>query len=147
MKDFGGWLMTMCLAMVTAWWIIITYVPSPIEARTHRYIDVTVTVAAYCPCRRCCGPRADGRTADNRRIRKADYTIAVSRDIEAMLPMGHSVDVAGYGRAVVRDRTHAKRWRQIEVLMTVWKNGKSPHRRALEWGVKRRTIRIRRRTP
>jgi len=144
MRRFSGWLVFLALVVVAAWQLVpFTVCAEP--KRPARYETIRVTVKAYCPCRRCCGVNANGKTADGRRIRKSDYTIAVSRDIEAYYPMGSRLHVPGYGIATVRDRTHRRRWRQVEVLMTVWKNGKSPHRRALEWGSRTMDLKVRRR--
>jgi len=112
-----------------------------------RIIRFDVVVRAYCPCRRCCST-GDGRTATNRKIRKSDYIVAISPDLETYLTVSNEtkLHVPGYdqGRgSLVCDRTARRRTRQIEVLMTVWKNGKSPHRRALLWGHKNMEMTVR----
>jgi 3D (Asp-Asp-Asp) domain-containing protein len=87
----------------------------------------TVTVTAYCPCKRCCGRFADGRTASGRR--------ATGRLIAAPKPLkfGTRIDVPGYGVAPVADRGGAIRGRRLDVLFPT-------HRQARQWGRRRLTV-------
>lgn len=123
--------------------IILSIFSNPGSER-YQYIDVTVK--AYCRCHRC--TNGDGRDATNTIIRDSDYIVAVSPDLEKYFPISRDtkVFIPGYNRpgtmSMCSDRTRFDRVRQIEVLMTVYKDGKSPHRRALEWGVKHMRIAV-----
>lgn len=105
---------------------------------------ITVTVRAYCPCRRCTD--GDMLDATNRRIKPQDYTVAVSPDLERYFPVSRNtkIFVEGYNRpgtlSTCSDRTKYNRRNQIEVLMTLPKNGRSPHERAWKWGHKEMTF-------
>ena len=146
MRNAYGWIALVCLTLIAGKYIClntIARVDEPEKERAAQQRVVEIVVRAYCPCKKCCGRNADGRTADGRKIRKSDYTIAISPDLEEMgFELGGTIDVPGYGNATIRDRTHRRRHRQIEVLMTVWKDGKSPHRRAQLWGHKRLEVRL-----
>jgi len=156
MRRFPGWFVFVAL-------IVLSGVEVRLAARNARaatlcgftesagpgFRDVEVTVAAYCPCRRCCGRAADGRYCTGRRVSPTDYSFAVSPDLEPYLPIDRAtLFVPGYNRpgtmSTARDRTRRDRRMQIEILMTVTKDGKSAHRRALEWGVRTLVIRIER---
>lgn len=106
-----------------------------------RTVRIPLVVRAYCPCSRCCS-RETWRTASGYRIKKTDYIIAVSPDLEKYLPVSTrtKINVPGYNKptnmSMACDRTRRDRYRQVEVLMTLWKRGKSPHKRALLWGHK-----------
>jgi 3D (Asp-Asp-Asp) domain-containing protein len=86
-------------------------------------------VTAYCPCRKCCGRFADGRTASG-------HTVAVNggRFVAAPpeLPFGRLVRVPGYhgGRPVpVLDRGGAIKGDRLDVFFP-------SHRTARQWGVR-----------
>ena len=150
MKRWSGWAVFAMLAIV-ALFELAASIPDDLEAAPEEYETLEIRIRAYCPCARCCGRHSDWKYATGRRIRKSDYSFAVSRDLEPYFPLDRgSLFIPGYNRpgtmSVARDRTRRDRRRQIEVLMTVWKNGKSPHRRAAEWGHKRMVLRMKRRS-
>jgi len=84
-------------------------------------------VTAYCPCRRCCGPRACGITASGK---PAVGQIAAA---PPEIPFGTVLDVPGYGRALVADRGAAIQGRRLDLLFPT-------HAEALAWG--KRWLRI-----
>ena len=93
-----------------------------------------VEVTAYCPCAKCCGRWADGRTASG--VRARGKILSAPRHI----PFGTRISVPGYGVGVVRDRGGAIRDDRIEVLFPT-------HREALRWGRRRVTVWVRRTGP
>ena len=90
-----------------------------------------VLSTAYTLDEESCGRWADGRTSTNYVVRWHDRIVAVD---PAIIPIGSWVSVPGYGLAKAVDTGTAIRGHRIDVLMTVWKNGLSPVKRALEWG-------------
>ena len=78
-------------------------------------------VTAYCPCHRCCGPKAQGITASSKRARFGMCAADLS------VPFGTVFLVPGYGRAIVEDRGSAIRGRKIDVFFP-------SHKQALNWG-------------
>ena len=62
-------------------------------------LAATATVAAYCPCARCCG--VAGRPAANGRPPVAGVTIAGPR----ALPFGTRVWIEGIGLRIITDRS------------------------------------------
>lgn len=99
--------------------------PTPTPSRVWR-------CTAYCPCRKCCGPRSRGITASGT---KADHPlVAAPRSI----PFGTVLDIPGYGRVRVEDRGHLIQGYRLDVL-TVPLPGEKPeqtHARARAWGVR-----------
>jgi 3D (Asp-Asp-Asp) domain-containing protein len=86
-------------------------------------------VTAYCPCRRCCGRFADGRTSTD----TTAWRPGIAAD-PTVLPYGTVVEVPGYGTHPVDDTGGAMRrhWRRdgilhIDVRMTY-------HWQARQWG-------------
>ncbi|MHC5068540.1 MAG: 3D domain-containing protein [Planctomycetota bacterium] len=63
---------------------------------------VLTLTTGYCPCGKCCGKDADGRTAINRDVTRFPYGIAAS-DKPKMLAYRTWVSVPGYGEAMVDD--------------------------------------------
>ena len=94
------------------------------------------TVTAYCPCGKCCGRWADGRTADGTRLRPRSRVLAAPRTE----PFNTVLYVPGYGSARVADRGSAIKGRRLDVFF--W-----AHRRAMAWGVKNVEIWRKRKTP
>jgi 3D (Asp-Asp-Asp) domain-containing protein len=91
------------------------------EGSTTKVIRMRVT--AYCPCKKCCGPLAQGICADG--------TPAVGRIAAAdtkVLPFGTEVFVPGYGQAVVHDVGSKIRGHRLDVLFPT-------HKEAKRWGV------------
>jgi 3D (Asp-Asp-Asp) domain-containing protein len=111
--------------------------PEPAAPSEPAYREVSAIVTAYCPCARCCGRSADGKTSTNtsawRRGAAAEPTA---------VPYGTLIYVEGYGYAVVDDTGNAMRrtWRRhgmihVDLRMTY-------HYEARQWGYKVMKIRI-----
>jgi 3D (Asp-Asp-Asp) domain-containing protein len=94
--------------------------------------DRTMTVTAYCPCRKCCGPNARGITASGRPV-TANGVRFVAAD--KMLPFGTIVAVPGYGTVPVLDRGGAIKGRRLDVFFPT-------HAEALVWGRQTLVVRI-----
>lgn len=105
------------------------------EGRSYR--EVRALVTAYCPCARCCGRHANGRTS----IGTSAWRPGMAADPRAV-PYGTLVEVPGYGTYPIDDTGGAMRqsWRRrgvihIDIRMTY-------HWQAREWGRQYMTIRI-----
>jgi len=72
-------------------------------AFSHRIIKMKVT--AYCPCKKCCGKYADGKTSTNR---NAWTTLGVAADPK-LLPYGTKLKIPGVGIREVDDTGGAMR--------------------------------------
>jgi len=100
---------------------------------------VRMRVTAYCPCRKCCGKHADGRTACNYRIRRGDAFAAADNKYgfrtEIIVPgynNGDPVKVLDRGRVIKGDR--------LDVFF-------SSHKKAKQWGLKHLDVKIRKPGP
>lgn len=99
---------------------------------------VKVRATAYCPCSKCCGKHADGKTATGRDAYKAGIAVDSS-----VIPLGSRVDIPGHNRGsngngswiLADDTGGAIKGRRIDVRFKT-------HKEALEWGVKNITIRV-----
>lgn len=89
----------------------------------------TYTVTAYCPCPKCCGQLANGRTADGTRLRRDSRVIAAPPEI----PFGTVLSVPSYGEARVADRGQAIVGRKLDVFF--W-----THDEAMDWGVRQAKV-------
>jgi 3D (Asp-Asp-Asp) domain-containing protein len=96
----------------------------------HAVRTIRMLVTAYCPCSKCCGKHANGRTA-------AGYSVWTNRGklVAAdtrILPFGSLVRVPGYdqGHIVpVLDRGGRIKGRRLDVLFPT-------HRQAAKWGAR-----------
>ncbi len=86
-----------------------------------------VVVTAYCPCKKCCGPCADGRTASG--VPAQGKLIAAPKSI----PFGTRIFVPGYGVATVQDRGKAIRGDRLDVLFET-------HAEAVRFGRRKVTV-------
>ncbi|MBP5233275.1 MAG: 3D domain-containing protein, partial [Planctomycetes bacterium] len=100
------------------------------------YREMWATVTAYCPCSRCCGAGARGRTS----LGGSAWLPGIAADPRA-LPYGTTVYVPGYGEQTVDDTGGAMRnsWRNhgrlhLDIRMKT-------HHEARQWG--RRTMKVR----
>ena len=100
--------------------------------------EILARVTAYCPCRRCCGPFANGRTSTGTNAWKRG---AASDPLA--LPYGTEVDVPGYGTTVIDDTGIAMRrsWRgsgtvHIDVRFQY-------HWQARRWGTRLLRVKVR----
>jgi 3D (Asp-Asp-Asp) domain-containing protein len=71
------------------------------EGASHHARWLTVRATAYCTCKRCCGPKAQGRT---RTGRNAVGTKGIAVD-PSVIALGSRLDVPGYGSWVLADDT------------------------------------------
>ena len=98
------------------------------ESSSARTRVMTMEVTAYCPCKKCCGPKAQGITASGRRVTHNDG-LFVAADT-SVLPFHTQLQIPGYGdgRAVpVLDRGGAIKGRKLDVFFP-------SHEEALKWG-------------
>jgi 3D (Asp-Asp-Asp) domain-containing protein len=84
-------------------------------------------VTAYCPCKKCCGPKAQGITASGKHVSyNAGKFVAADTKV---LPFGTKLDVPGYGSAPVEviDKGGAIKGNKLDVFFPT-------HQEALKWG-------------
>lgn len=89
--------------------------------------SVRMTVTAYCPCRKCCGPKACGITASGKPVTANGGRFCAA---DRSIPFGTLIDIPGYGTVPVLDRGGAITDGHLDVFMS----GPDGHRKALEWG-------------
>jgi len=97
------------------------------------YIEMHVKATAYCPCEKCCGQYADGKTA----TMTDAYLPGVAVD-KRKIKLGSKLIVPGYnGDMIVTadDVGGAIKGDKIDVRFPA-------HQEALEWGVKYLTIKV-----
>lgn len=97
-----------------------------VEAKEQWQV-VHMRVTGYCPCSKCCGSFADGRTANNHLIRSGDKFVAADKSH----PFGTEIIIPGYntGQPVkVMDRGKAIKGDRLDVFF-------HSHQQAREWGV------------
>lgn len=91
-------------------------------------------VTAYCPCRKCCGPNAQGITASGQKVTYHNGTF-VSADT-SILPFYTWLVIPGYngGKPVpVIDRGSSRVGKKLDVYF-------ASHQQALRWG--RQTLQV-----
>ncbi len=120
--------------------VTIEPVGTPVANEAREVYEVRLMeVTAYCPCRKCCGPRAQGITASGLRV---DHNggLFVAADTH-VLPFGTRLRVPGYGNTElgeaveVIDRGGAIRGNKLDVFFPT-------HREALQWGRQILPVRI-----
>jgi 3D (Asp-Asp-Asp) domain-containing protein len=92
-------------------------------------------VTAYCPCRKCCGKHSDDVTACGHKIRHGDTFVAADK----MHSFGTEMIIPGYNNSEpveVLDRGRIIRGNRLDIYFY-------SHRRAMKWGVKYLTVKIR----
>ena len=107
---------------------------SPAAAPRRKLQVIRMEVTAYCACKKCCGPNAQGITASGRRVsyNKGRF-VAADTDL---LPFGKRLSIPGYhgGAAVeVLDTGSAIKGNRLDVYFP-------SHQTALEWG--RRVVNV-----
>ena len=106
----------------------------PTPARHERHVIMEVT--GYCPCKKCCGPKARGVTASGR-----DITDNGGRFVAAdtkKLPFGTKVVIPGYADdkpVEVLDRGGAIKGDKLDLFFPT-------HKQALQWGRRRVEVTI-----
>ena len=97
---------------------------------------VTMEVTAYCPCKKCCGPKAQGITASGKRINFNDgLFVAADKNV---FDFHTKLKIPGYanGQAVpVLDRGGAIKGHKLDVFFP-------SHAEALKWGRQRIAVTV-----
>jgi 3D (Asp-Asp-Asp) domain-containing protein len=103
----------------------------------NEYKTVKALVTAYCPCWRCCGSFANGRTS----IGKSAWNPGIAAD-PSKLPYGTEIIVPGYGKAKVDDTGIAMRrsWRRRGVVHLDVRF--DYHWQARQWGSKIMNVKV-----
>jgi 3D (Asp-Asp-Asp) domain-containing protein len=106
---------------------------APAIPALKRLRTVRMEVTAYCPCKKCCGPAAQGVTASG-----LDVSYNNSRFVAAdtdRLPFGTKLIIPGYDAAPVEviDKGGAIKGHKLDVYFPT-------HQEALQWG--RQTINV-----
>lgn len=102
-----------------------------VQTHTRR----TFVVTAYCPCKKCCGPRACGITASGAPV-SANHGLFVAAD--RTIPFGTRISIPGYANGdgvPVLDRGGAIRQGRLDVYFPT-------HQAALNWGRKTLTCEV-----
>ena len=104
------------------------------EATSFEYTTKLMTVTAYCACTKCCGPWADGITANGYVIQPGDRFVAAPKEYS----FGTQMLIPGYSNnklVTVLDRGGAIKGDKIDVYFDT-------HQEALAWGVQKLTVKI-----
>lgn len=110
--------------------------PPPVAQPLPAVRTMLMEVTAYCPCKRCCGPNAQGITASGK-----DVSYNGGRFVAAdtsLLPFGTRLEIPGYadGMAVeVIDRGGAIKGNKLDVYFP-------SHEVARHWGRRWITVRV-----
>ncbi|MBM3251002.1 MAG: hypothetical protein FJZ07_02095 [Candidatus Nealsonbacteria bacterium] len=94
-------------------------------------------VTAYCPCEKCCGKYADGKTAIGKDART---TKGVAAD-PGLLPYGTRLNIPGKGILTVDDTGGAMRRSARNGIYHIDVRFHD-HKKALNWGVQQLTVEI-----
>lgn len=89
----------------------------------------TMTITAYCPCRKCCG-KTDGITASNIKAVEG-VTVAMDKSI----PFGTKVYIDGVGERIVQDRGGSIKGNKLDIFF-------NDHQTALNFGRQRKQVTI-----
>ena len=121
--------------------MLITSAPVKIDAPAPMLIPtkprvVMMEVTAYCPCKKCCGPRAQGITASGKRVNfNGGLFVAADKNV---FDFHTKLKIPGYarGRAVpVLDRGGAIKGNKLDVFFP-------SHTEALKWGRQRIAVTV-----
>jgi 3D (Asp-Asp-Asp) domain-containing protein len=111
-------------------WLIALVFVGGVVAKTEqpqpRVMKMEVT--AYCPCKKCCGPKAQGITASGKRV-TYNNGLFVAADTK-VLPFHTKLRIPGYAElrlVPVLDRGGAIKGNKLDVFFPT-------HREALNWG-------------
>lgn len=122
------------LAMLLMGWSMACVLTHPADAGLPRVLRMEVT--AYCPCKECCGPDAQGITASGKRVNHNGGRF-VAADT-TVLGFGQKLVIPGYAgnRPVpVLDRGGAIKGLKIDVFFPT-------HEQAKKWGRKHLDVRV-----
>lgn len=100
---------------------------------------VEALITAYCPCRECCGPNAKGITSTGVDARRLTGCAVDPK----LIPYGSRVRIPGVGWRVADDTGGAMRKNGRRGIVHIDVRMQS-HREALEFGVRRKTVVIKR---
>ena len=94
---------------------------------------LTVIATAYCPCKKCCGKWADGKTKTGRDAKLAGVAIDPK-----IIPLGSHVDIPNYLRGPNKNGS----WILCDDTGKTIKGNKidlrfKTHQEALNWGIKK----------
>jgi 3D (Asp-Asp-Asp) domain-containing protein len=114
--------------------LLISVAPAPAPARANAAVMPTLPrivwmeVTAYCPCKKCCGPKAQGITASGKRINFNDgLFVAADKNV---FDFHTRLQIPGYasGQPVpVLDRGGAIKGNKLDVFFP-------SHAEAMKWG-------------
>lgn len=105
------------------------------EENSPQWRIVRMRVTAYCPCTQCCGPSAQGRTANGHVIRPGDRFVAAAQTYS----FGTELIVPQYNgtRPIkVLDRGGAIQGNHLDLFF-------ASHAQAAKWGVRYLDVKIR----
>lgn len=97
----------------------------PLEKTETKELLGTFNISAYCPCVKCCGEHADGKTADLTVIK--DYKGLPIVALPKEYPFGTIIEIEGLGRFECHDRGSAITKGRIDILFKT-------HEEALKFG-------------
>ena len=109
-------------------YLLLLFLALPSYASTN-WVEFTAT--AYCSCKKCCGPNAQGITASGHKLKEGDKVIAVDKTV---IKFRSTVEIEGMGEYKALDTGSAIKGGIIDIWM-------ESHQDALNWG--RRKVRIR----
>ncbi len=117
----------------------VTPLPAPAAvlpvAATPKLRTIEMEVTAYCPCKKCCGPLAQGITASGKRVSYNDGKfVAADRSIK----FGTKLIIPGYASSnpvEVTDRGGAIKGNKLDVYF-------HSHTEALKWGRQKLTVTV-----
>ncbi|MDO8302326.1 MAG: 3D domain-containing protein, partial [Sedimentisphaerales bacterium] len=112
-----------------------TPLPAVVKEKASQWRTVRMRVTAYCPCPVCCGPLAQGVTANGRVIRQGDRFVAAPKKY----PFGTEIIVPRYNRdraIKVLDRGGAITGNRLDLFFP-------SHTKAAKWGVKYLNVKVR----
>jgi 3D (Asp-Asp-Asp) domain-containing protein len=115
--------------------LLISAAPARTEASLRSSV-VWMEVTAYCPCKKCCGPKAQGLTASGKRINfNGGLFVAADKNV---FDFHTKLKIPGYanGQAVpVLDRGGAIKGNKLDVFFPT-------HAEALKWGRQRIAVTV-----
>lgn len=112
---------------------------NPAAKEADIYETIVAKVTAYCPCARCCGSFANGRTSTKTNA----WRPGIASD-PSVIPYGTEITVPGYGTAKVDDTGSAMRksWRNESIIHLDIRF--QYHWQARNWGTKIMRLKIKR---
>ena len=95
-----------------------------------QYKEVKYEVTAYCPCEKCCGKWADGKTANGNDA----YLPGVAVD-KNKISLGTVIEIPGYGMVKADDVGGAIKGNRLDIRFKT-------HQEALNWGRQKLKVKI-----